>query len=78
MIIITLNKRKKSIIYFMGIEWFFIWTNFTPFIPFTQGCFVTKLVEIGQVVLEKKILKFSLQCHRISGMIKISLRAPKV
>ena len=27
-------------------------------IPFTQGCFVPKLVEIGPVVLEKKISKF--------------------
>ena len=27
-------------------------------IPFTQGCFVTSLVEIGSVVLEKKIFKF--------------------
>ena len=25
-------------------------------IPFTQGCFVQKLVEIGQVVLEKNII----------------------
>ena len=27
-------------------------------IPFTQGCFVPNLVEIGPVVLEKKIFKF--------------------
>ena len=36
----------------MRIKWFFfeqIW------IPFTQGCFVPSLVEIGPVVLEKKI-----------------------
>ena len=30
-------------------------------IPFTQGCFVPSLVEIGPVVLEKKIFKFH-QC----------------
>ena len=29
-------------------------------IAFTQGCFVPSLVEIGPVVLEKKILKFRL------------------
>ena len=29
-------------------------------IPFTQGCFVLSLAEIGQVVLEKKIVKV---CH---------------
>ena len=27
-------------------------------IPFTQGCFVPSLVEIGQVVLEKKMKKW--------------------
>ena len=31
----------------MRIYWFFIWTNLIPFI---QGCFVPKLVEIGLVV----------------------------
>ena len=31
--------------------WPFIWTNLK--IPFTQGCFVPSLVEIGPVVLEK-------------------------
>ena len=31
------------------------------YIPFTQGCFVPSLVEIGPVVLEKKIFKFR-QC----------------
>ena len=30
-------------------------------IPFTQGCFVPSLVEIGPAVLEKKIFKFR-QC----------------
>ena len=31
----NLNKRRKikSIIYFMGIEWFFIWTNMNPLHP---------------------------------------------
>ena len=48
------NKEKN----FMRIYWFFIWTNW---IPFTQGCFVPSLVEIGPVVLEKKIFKFR-QC----------------
>ena len=40
------------IINFMTIPWFFIWTNL---FPFTQGCFVQSLVEIGLVVLEKKM-----------------------
>ena len=30
-------------------------------IPFTHGCFVPSLVEIGQVVMEKKIFEFR-QC----------------
>ena len=30
-------------------------------VPFTKGCFVSSLVEIGLVVLEKKIIKFC-QC----------------
>ena len=36
----------------------FIWTNLNPF---TQRCFEPSLVEIGPVVLEKKIFKFR-QC----------------
>ena len=43
--------------YFVNISpwkrgWSFIWTNWTPF---TQECFVPILVEIGPVVLEKKM-----------------------
>ena len=103
--IITLIKgRKKNIIDFKRIYWFFIWRNLNPlhprmlcdkfgwnwlsgsgeefflissmyfhyfviispwkragpsfeqtWIPFTQGCFVPSLVEIGSVVLQKKI-----------------------
>ena len=34
----------------------FIWTNW---IPFTQGCFVPRLVKIGPVVLEEKIFLIS-------------------
>ena len=47
----------KNIISFLRIECFLfikIW------IPFTQGCFVQSLVEIGFVVLEKKIIKYRL------------------
>ena len=29
-----------------------------PWIPFTQGCFLPSLLEIGPVILEKKILNF--------------------
>ena len=50
--------------YYPRIHWFFIWTNFT------QGCFVPSLVEIGLVVLEKKILKMR-QC-----IFAISLLSP--
>ena len=52
--IITLIKRRKNtiIIILMRIKWFFFEQNW---IPFTQGCFVPSLVEIGSVVLEKKI-----------------------
>ena len=38
--------------------WSFIWINW---IPFTQGWLLPSLVEIGPVVLEKKIFKF-VQC----------------
>ena len=42
--------------------WEFIGSSFEQtWIPFTQGCFVPRLVEIGPVVLEKKIFKFH-QC----------------
>ena len=47
------NKEKKRD--FIGSSFEQTW------IPFTQGCFVQRLVEIGPVVLEKKILKFR-QC----------------
>ena len=48
------NKEKKL--------WEFIGSSFgQTWITFTQGCFVPRLVEIGPVVLEKKIFKFQ-QC----------------
>ena len=50
-------ENKKNIIYFIRIEWIFIWTNLNPVF---QGCFVPILVEIGRAVL-KKIFKFR-QC----------------
>ena len=40
-----LREEKKNIIIFMWIKWFFFEQNW---IPFTQGCFVPSLVEIGQ------------------------------
>ena len=43
-------EKKKSIFFFMRSEWFFIWTNLNPIHP-------RSLVEIGPVVLEKKIFK---------------------
>ena len=45
------NKEKNL--------WEFIGSSFEQtWIPYTQGCFVPRLVEIGPVVLEKKIFKF--------------------
>ena len=42
--------------------WEFIGSSFEQtWIPFTQGCFVSSLVKIGSVFLEKKIFKFH-QC----------------
>ena len=54
--IITLIKRRKKPLLILGE---FIGSSFKDtWIPFTQGCFVPRLVEIGSVVLEKKIFKF--------------------
>ena len=51
--IITMIKgRKINIIIFMRIKWFFFEQTW---IPFTQGCFEPSMVEIGPVILEKKI-----------------------
>ena len=57
-IITLIKRRKKPIIILMIIKWCFFKQNW---IPFTQGCFVPSLIEIGPVVLEKKLFKF-LQC----------------
>ena len=52
--IITLIKRKPLLIY-----WEFIGSSFEQtWIPFIHGCFVPSLVEIGLVVLEKRIFIF--------------------
>ena len=42
------KRKKKPIIFFLRIEWFFILTNLNPF---TEVCFVPSLVEIRPVVL---------------------------
>ena len=62
------KEKKKPFILFLSIEWFLILKK--TWIPFTQVCFVPSLVEIGPLVLEKKILKF---CQCISA---ISLLCP--
>ena len=53
--IITLIKRRKNPLFtlqeFIGFSFEETW------ILFTQGCFMPSLVEIGSVVLEKKIFK---------------------
>ena len=54
--IITLIKRRKKKLL---ISWEFIGSSFEQtWIPLTPGCFVPSWVEIGPVVLEKKIFKF--------------------
>ena len=45
-------NKEKTLREFIGSSFEQAW------IPFTQRCFVPKLVEIGPVVLEKKISKF--------------------
>ena len=51
-------KGKKTLL----TLWEFTFSSFEQtYIPSTQRCFVPSLVEIGQVVLEKKIFKFR-QC----------------
>ena len=50
--IITLIKRRKKNIIDIGSLYEETW------IPFTQGCFVSSLVEIGPVILEKNISLF--------------------
>ena len=47
--------------------WPFIWTNLNPLHPRMQECFVPSLLEIGPVVLEKKILFFN--CHFLGGWL---------
>ena len=55
--IITLIKRKEKKTYLS--LWGFIGSSFEEtLIPFIQGSFLPSLVEIGSVVLEKKIFKF--------------------
>ena len=50
------TPRKRSFGGYIVILMFkVVWTNMNPLL---QGCFVSSLVEIGTVVLEKKILNF--------------------
>ena len=52
---ITLIKRGKK----QTLSLYLYGSSFEQTgIPFTQGCFVPSLVEIGPVVLEKKIFPF--------------------
>ena len=53
--IITLIKRRKKNPLILT-SWEFIGSSFEQtWIPLTPGCFVPSLIEIGPVVLEKKI-----------------------
>ena len=56
---------------------FFLFRNYLPLekgtcVPFTKGCFVLSLVEIGPIVLEKKIFKFR-QCKLLTPSLKDAL-----
>ena len=53
-----LREEKKPIIYLPPLEKGLGPSFEKNLISFTQGCFVLSLVEIGQLVLEKKIFKF--------------------
>ena len=54
--IITLIKRRKKTLL---TSWEFIGSSFDQtWITFTQECFVPSWVEIGPVVMEKKIFKY--------------------
>ena len=73
--IITLIKRRKNPLCLKKKPLFTFWEfNGSSFeetwIPFIQGCIVPSLVEISQMVLKKKILKFR-QC-----IFAISLSSP--
>ena len=55
-IIMLIKRRKKNTSLLLGE---LIGSSFEQtWIPFTKGCFVPSLVEIGSVVLEKKIFNF--------------------
>ena len=51
-IITLIKRRKENIIKITWINWLFIWRNINPYHP---RMLVTRLVEIGPVVLEKKM-----------------------
>ena len=50
--LIKREKKKSSLVWELNVSFFF-----KSWIPFSQGCFAPSLVEIGPMVLEKKILK---------------------
>ena len=69
-IIITLIKRRKKNLL---ILWEFISSSFEEtWIPFIQGCFVLRLIEIGSVVLKKRI--FIISSMYFHYFVIISLR----
>ena len=58
--IITLIKRRMNNIIYGTLWEFFVFSFEESWIPLTKGCFVLRLVEIGSVVLEKKIFNFNM------------------
>ena len=62
--------KKKPIIFSLRIQYYlFVKTC----VPFTQRCFVLSLVEIGQVVLEKKMKMWKVDGQMENGDQKSSL-----
>ena len=56
--IISLIKRRKYPLFSLWKLKGYCSSFDQTWIPFTQGCFVPSLIEIGPVILEKKIFKF--------------------
>ena len=52
-IMLIKREKKLSLIWELNVSFFF-----KSWIPFSQGCFAPSLVEIGPMVMEKKIFKF--------------------
>ena len=66
-----IKTENNPVISFLIIEWSLFEITW---LPFTQGCSVLSLVEIGPVILEKMIFKF-FQCFLLFRFISYGERA---